>query len=178
MKLGAVIVICSSLLTIQALAAADPVDPSSHSLTIDVYTGVISSSEIGLKQLWMMVQDLQKGGSATLLPDVIHIQKKLQESFDLAKEAKDADGQEIDLAAHVESDQASDNVKIVFSKLGRPPAYEGATTLSVGPNEHRVLRLPAVQAADGEQRETIVVISTAPQKTDSDGHSRFEVERN
>jgi hypothetical protein len=94
----------------------------------------------------------------------------------VTKDFKAADGQEIDLAAHVESGQASGKLKIGFSKLGRPPAYEGATTLLIGPNEHRVLRLPAVQGDDGERNETIVVISTASQKTDRDGHSRFEVQ--
>jgi hypothetical protein len=34
--------------------------------------------------------------------------------------------------------------------------------------------LPVVQEGDGEQKETIVAVSTAPGKPDKDGHSRFE----
>jgi hypothetical protein len=173
-KLNALLAACFTLLANPAVA----VDYSSPSLTIDVYAGVISSNETARKQLWMMVQDLQSGGApASPLPNVIHIEKRVATPFDLAKQAKASDGQTIDVAAHVESDQARDKLKIVFSRLGRPPAYQGATTLLLGPNEHRVLRLPAVQAADGEQREIIVAISTTPEKTDKDGHSRFEIER-
>ena len=161
-KLNAIVVVCFAVLASQA--AAGPVDSSSRSLTIDVYAGVIPSSEIGLKRLWLMVQELQRGGPVTLLPNVIHIERILETPFDVAKEAKAADGQEINLAAHVERDQDSSKVKISFSKLGRPPAYEGAISLLIGPNERRVLRLPAVQAADGEQREIIVVISTASKR--------------
>ena len=130
---------------------------------------------VAKKQLWMMIQGLQMGAPATLLPNLIHIEHSLKRPFDLAEGAKSADGQKIDIAAHVESDQASGKVKIVFSKLGWSPGYAGATELLIGPNEHRVLRLPVVQEGDGEQKETIVAISTAPEKTDKDGHSRFEV---
>ena len=89
--------------------------------------GVISSNEIAKKQLWMMIPGLQTGAPATLLPNLIHIEHSLKRPFDLAEGAKSADGQKIDIAAHVESDQASGKVKIAFSKLGWSPGYAGAT---------------------------------------------------
>jgi len=116
----------------------------------------------------MIIQGLQTGVPATLLPNLIHIEHSLKRPFDLAEGAKSADGQKIDIVAHVEGDQASGKVKIAFSKLGWSPGYAGATELLIGPNEHRVLRLPVVQEGDGEQKETIVGISTAPGKTDKD----------
>jgi hypothetical protein len=170
-RLNALLFGCFALLANPAAA----VDYSSPSLTIDVYAGGISSNEIAKKQLWMMIQGLQTGAPATLLPNLIHIEHSLKRPFALAEGAKSADGQKIDIAAHVESDQASGKVKIAFSKLGWSPGYAGATELLIGPNEHRVLRLPVVQEGDGEQKETIVAISTGTGKTHKDGHSRFEV---
>jgi hypothetical protein len=50
-----------------------------------------------------MIQGLQMGAPATLLPNLIHIEHSLKRPFDLAEGAKSADGQKIDIAAHVEA---------------------------------------------------------------------------
>jgi hypothetical protein len=92
----------------------------------------------------------ERGCPSSPLANLIHIEKTVATPFDVAKQAKTVDGQTIDVAAHVENDQASGKLKVVFSRLGRPPAYQGATTLFIGPNEHKVLRLPAIHAANGE----------------------------
>jgi hypothetical protein len=83
-KLNVLLVGCFALLAKSAAA----VDYSSPSLTIDVYAGVISSNEIAQKQLWMMIQGLQTGAPATLLPNLIHIEHSLRRRFDLAEGAK------------------------------------------------------------------------------------------
>jgi hypothetical protein len=52
-----------------------------------------------------MVDDtLQTGTAGILLPNLIHIEHSLKRPFDLAEGAKSADGQKIDVAAHIESD--------------------------------------------------------------------------
>jgi hypothetical protein len=46
--------------------------------------------------------------------------------------------------------------RVEFSELGRPPAYDGKTALTIGPRERRVLVLPAVELKAGEKLETVV----------------------
>jgi hypothetical protein len=45
-----------------------------------------------------------------------------------------------------------------FSELGRPPAFDGKTALTIGPREKRVLLLPAVELGVGEKLETVVTL--------------------
>jgi hypothetical protein len=48
--------------------------------------------------------------------------------------------------------------RVEFSELGRLPAYDGKTALTIGPNERRVLVLPAVEMDAGEKLETVVAL--------------------
>jgi hypothetical protein len=55
-------------------------------------------------------------------------------------------------------------------------ATSGATELTLGPGERRVLRLPILKQPDGQGNlETVVVIWTPGLTKDENGHSRFEV---
>jgi len=107
---------------------------------------------------------------------VIHIEHPLSDKdFDLAEQG-DANGQNIVAQGHV-SRQADGRFKIVFSELGRPPAYSGATELTLAPGERRVLRLPILTQPGGQGNlETIAVIWTPALAKDQNGHSRFEVQ--
>ena len=72
--------------------------------------------------------------------------------------------------------QPDGKLKIKFSELGRPPAYEGATELVVGPGETRVLLLPAIATdkGDGTLRTVVVITTLAAKQGDQDGRSRDE----
>ena len=45
-----------------------------------------------------------------------------------------------------------------FSELGRPPAYDGKTALTIAPKERRVFVLPAIDLGMGEMLETVVAL--------------------
>jgi hypothetical protein len=97
-----------------------------------------------------------------------------EKDFGIAEQTE-ANGQKIVVQGHV-SRQADGAMKIAFSELGRPPAYSGATELTVGPGERRMLRLPIITQPDRPRHlETVVVISTSGLAKDQNGHSRFEV---
>jgi hypothetical protein len=94
--------------------------------------------------------------------------------FDIAKQA-DANGQKVVVDGHV-ARQADGDLKIIFSELGRPPAYSGKTELTLEPGERRALRLPIITRPDGQGNlETVAVIWSASIAKDQNGHSRFEV---
>ena len=71
-----------------------------------------------------------------------------EKDFDIGEQT-DADGQKVVVQGHV-SRQADGALQIAFSELGRPPAYSGATELTLGPGERRVLRLPILTQPDGQ----------------------------
>jgi hypothetical protein len=100
---------------------------------------------------------------------VIHIEHPLSENeFDIAGQA-DANGQKVVVQGHV-SRQVDGNFKIVFSQLGRPPAYSGKTELTVRPRERRVLRLPVITQPDGQGNlETVAVIWIPALSKDQNG---------
>jgi len=47
---------------------------------------------------------------------------------------------------------------VEFSELGRPPAYDGKTALTIAPKERRVFVLPAVELGMAEMLETVVAL--------------------
>jgi len=125
----------------------------------------------------MELEKLYKGvpPDGAWLPKVIHIDHVLSDKeFDVVGHA-DANGQKIVVQGHV-SRQEDGTLKIAFSQLGRPPAYSGATELTLGPGERRVLRLPLITQPDGQGNlETVAVIWISALAKDQNGHSRFEV---
>jgi|SRR5271165_189682 len=159
------------------LAAAEDQPGADSALVIDVYSGPVAPDAIQEKGFWLWLESLKKGEEpgGAWLPKVIHTEHALSEKdFDLAEQG-DANGQKVVLQGHV-SRQADGGFKIVFSELGRPPAYSGATELTLGPGERRVLRLPILTQPDGQANlETVAVIWTPAVTKDQNGHSRFEV---
>jgi hypothetical protein len=61
-------------------------------------------------------------------------------------------------------------------ELGRPPAYNGKTALTIGPQERRVLVLPEVEFGVGEKLETVVALEYKVEKKENGLKSRFEIE--
>jgi hypothetical protein len=160
------------------LAAAEEPASGNYVLVIDVYSGAVPSGAMQEKEFDSEFERLNEGKEpmGAWLPKVIHIEHLLwDKDFDLNEQA-DANGQKVVVQGHV-SRQADGKYKIAFSELGRPPVYSGATELTLGPGERRVLRLPILkQPDDPGNLETVVVIWTPAVITkDQKGHSRFEV---
>jgi hypothetical protein len=159
------------------LAAAEDKLGADSALIVDVYSGAVAPDATQEKEFWLWLETLKKAEEpdAGGVPKVIHIEHALSEKdFDIAEQG-DANGQKIVAQGHV-SRQADGRFKIAFSELGRPPAYSGATELTLGPGERRVLRLPILTQPDGQgNMETVAVIWTPALAKDENGHSRFEV---
>ena len=143
-----------------------------------MYSGAVAPDVVQEKAFWLWLETLKKAEEpdAGGVPKVIHIEHPLSDKdFDVAAQA-DANGQKVVVQGHV-SRQADGRFKIVFSELGRPPAYSGATELTLAPGERRVLRLPILTQPGGQGNlETIAVIWTPALAKDQNGHSRFEVQ--
>ena len=159
------------------IAAAQEQPGADSALIVDVYSGAVAPDAMQEKEFWLWLETLKKTEEpdAGGVPKVIHIEHALSEKdFDIAEQA-DANGQKVVVKGHV-SRQADGKFKVAFSELGRPPAYSGATELTLGPGERRVLRLPIITQPDAHGNlETIAVIWTPALTKDQNGHSRFEV---
>jgi hypothetical protein len=58
------------------------------------------------------------------------------------------------IVGRVQPEKGGAEYKVEFSELGRPPAYNGKTALTIGPKERRVLVLAEVEVGVGEKLET------------------------
>ena len=65
--------------------------------------------------------------------------------------------------------------RVEFSELGRPPAYDGKTALTIGPREKRALVLPAVELGVGERLQTVVTLEYGIEERETGLKSRFEI---
>lgn len=177
-----IFLVASGVSVVKARAADQP----SAFFTIDVYKGVLPQQSIDEKGLGQDLAKLREGKEITSIPRVIHEVIPLRKSFDVDKEVS-ADSDEVVANAHVETLE-NGWVHVVFTQLGLPPAYRGATDLRLAPNERRILELPKVEKGAGSEIETLVVVSTSIDtldpdsvakqlknqvKEDKDGHSRF-----
>ena len=54
-----------------------------------------------------------------------------------------------------------------FSELGRPPAYDGKTALTIAPKERRVFVLPTVEFGMDELLETVVALEYKVEQKDN-----------
>jgi hypothetical protein len=66
--------------------------------------------------------------------------------------------------------------KIAFSALGRPPSYSGETSLTIRPEERRVLVLPMIDFGESAELGTVVLISYKTTGEENGVKSRFEIE--
>jgi hypothetical protein len=147
-------------------------------LVIDVYS-VKASGVVQEKGFALWAKDLREGrASLTQYPNILHEEHPLGEAFDIANEAQpEDDSPKFVVAAHVALRVEKDAYKITFSELGRPPAYSGQTSLTIRPQDRRVLMLPAIDSGQGYLLETVVLIQYKGNPTDGDDgeKSRFEI---
>jgi hypothetical protein len=126
-----------------------------------VYSAKVPSDVNQEKGFALWIQALKEGSESaeTYYGKVIHAECPLGGAFDIAKEAKaEGDEEKVVVAGRVELAGEKDAFKITFSQLGRPPAYEGKTALTIHPNDRRVLVLPAIDLGGGDKLETVVYI--------------------
>ena len=78
---------------------------------------------------------------------VIHSVYRLGGAVNIDKHYRTGEGNEeqISVVGRVNPEQGGVEYRVEFSELGRPPAYDGKTALTIGPRERRVLVLPAVE---------------------------------
>ena len=85
------------------------------------------------------------------------------------------DSPKVVVASRVDPAGEKDAYKITFSELGRPPKYSGQTSLTIRPQDRRVLMLPAIDLGQGAILETVVLIQYKIRDEDDGETSRFEI---
>jgi hypothetical protein len=119
-------------------------------LVIDVFS-VKASGVNEQKGFALWARDLREGKvSLTMYPKILHAEQPLGEAFDVANEAQpEDDAPKLVVAGHVAPRVEQGAYKITFSELGRPPKYSGQTSLTIRPQDRRVLMLPAIDLGAG-----------------------------
>lgn len=133
----------------------------SNLLVLDVYSVKVPSDRAHEKAfaLWAKSLKASDGSSSEHLP-VIHEIYQLDRAVSIDKHYRTAEGSEeqISVVGRVEPDKGGEECKVEFSELGRPPAYDGKTALTIAPQERRVFVLPVVDLGMGEMLETVVAL--------------------
>jgi hypothetical protein len=75
----------------------------------------------------------------------------------------------------VNPEQGGVEYRVEFSELGRPPAYDGKTALTIGPRERRVLVLPAIELDSAKKLQTVVALQYRVEEKDNGLKSKFEI---
>jgi hypothetical protein len=85
--------------------------------------------------------------------------------------------EQISVVGRVNPEQGGVEYRVEFSELGRPPAYDGKTALTIGQRERerRVLVLPAVELGAGEKLQTVVALQYRVEEKDNGLKSKFEI---
>jgi hypothetical protein len=153
---------------------------SPYTLAIDVYSGFLPHDSLREQHYDFELSQMREGnppGAAFVefYPRVIHLSHRTEKDV-LIGQSGEANGEKIVAVAHVTT-QPDRTLKVDFSELGRPPAYEVATELVLGQGAQRVLELPAIATDKGDRTlRTVVVISTPAKQADQNGLSGFEVQ--
>jgi hypothetical protein len=101
------------------------------------------------------------------------IERKLQEA-EIPRREVEFDPDEA-VVGRVNPEQGGVEYRVEFSELGRPPAYDGKTALTIGPRERRVLVLPEVELKAGEKLKTVVALQYRVEEKDNGLKSKFEI---
>ena len=111
---------------------------------------------------------------------MIHAVYRLGGAVNIDKHYKTGEGNEeqISVVGRVNPEQGGVEYRVEFSELGRPPAYDGKTALTIGPRERRVLVLPAVELGAGEKLQTVVALQYRVEEKDNGLKSKFEIKYN
>ena len=114
-------------------------------LVLDVYSIKVPSGIAHEKAfaLWAKSLRASDAGSSEHLP-VIHEIYRLNRVVSINKHYRTGEGSEEQISAvgSVEPQKGVTEYKVEFSELGRPPAYDGKTALTIAPKEIRVFVLP------------------------------------
>jgi hypothetical protein len=128
-------------------------------LVLDVYLVKVPSDVVQEKGFAFWAKSLKASGeSSHEHAPVIHAIYRLGAAVNIDRHYKTGEGSEeqISVVGRVEPEQRGVEYKVEFSELGRPPAYDGKTALTIGPREKRVLVLPAVELGVGERLQTVL----------------------
>ena len=108
---------------------------------------------------------------------MIHAVYRLGGAVNIDKHYRTGEGNEeqISVVGRVNPENGGVEYRVEFSELGRPPAYDGKTALTIGPRERRVLVLPAVELRAGEKLETVVALQYRVEGKDNGLKSKFEI---
>lgn len=170
--------VLSVSLVLISCAFGNEAEGNEKKMVIDVYSAKVPSDVNQEKGFALWIQALKEGSesASTYHGKVIHAEYPLGAAFDIAKEAKtEGDEEKAVVAGRVEPAGEKDAFKITFSQLGRPPAYEGKTALTIHPNDRRVLVLPAIDLGGEDKLETVVYIGYEIRGEENGETSRFEI---
>ena len=108
---------------------------------------------------------------------VIHSVYRLGGAVNIDKHYRTGEGNEeqISVVGRVNPENGGVEYRVEFSELGRPPAYDGKTSLTIGQRERRVLVLPAVELQAGEKLETVVALEYKVEDKENVLKSKFEI---
>ena len=99
----------------------------------------------------------------------------LGNSFDFSRASQPEGEDKVVVEGHAKRLTENKAYKIAFSALGRAPSYSGKTSLTIRPEERRVLVLPMIDLGKSAELGTVVLILY--KSADEDGlKSRFEIE--
>jgi hypothetical protein len=147
-------------------------------LVLDVYSITVPSDVIHEKGFALWAKALKGGeqSSHEYVP-VIHAVYRLGGAVNIDKHYKTGEGNEeqISVVGRVEPENGGVEYRVEFSELGRPPAYDGKTGLTIGPRERHVLVLPEVELKAGEKLKTVVALQYRVEEKDSGLKSKFEI---
>jgi hypothetical protein len=147
-------------------------------LVLDVYSVKVPSDVVQEKGFALWAKSLKASGeSSHEHAPVIHAIYRLGAAVNIDKHYRTGEGSEeqISVVGRVEPEQRGVEYKVEFSELGRPPAYDGKTALTIGPREKRVLVLPAVELGVGERLQTVVTLQYRVEDKENGLKSRFEI---
>ena len=147
-------------------------------LVLDVYSVKVPSDVMLEKGFALWAKSLKAGGeSSHEHAPVIHAIYRLGGAVNIDKRYRTGEGSEkqISVVGRGEPEKGRVAYRVEFSELGRPPAYDGKTALTIGPGEKRVLVLPAVELDAGDKLQTVVALEYKVEEKENGLKSRFEV---
>lgn len=139
-------------------------------LVLDVYSVKVPADAAHQKAFALWAKSLRAGdtGSQGHSP-VIHQIYRLDTAVSINRHYRTGEGSEeqISVVGRVEPDRGGEKYKVEFSELGRPPAYDGKTALTIAPKERRVFVLPTVEFGMDELLETVVALEYKVEQTNN-----------
>ena len=147
-------------------------------LVLDVYSVKVPSDIAHEKGFALWAKRLQGvGESSGEHAPVIHAVYRLGGVVNIDKQYTTGEGSEeqITVKGRVEPGKDNGAWTVRFSELGRPPAYDGNTALTIEPREKRVLLLPSVEVDAGDKLETVVSLEYRVEEKENELKSRFEI---